>query len=228
MYAIPLLLAACGLALIIAAMRRDTEPRPVKLLAAATLFIVLLAFVSMLLPPKSEVGMSLTATDLGGGGYLGALASVLLQGSFGRLGAYVAILLLSVIALCVLLEGISRGGHGGRREDLAILERLVSDPLQPAGEERPVRIASRIRSAVLPPQVMPPSPQISRPGTRGCIFGSASIHAELASRVRQHGDLTWPTPDRPGKVTLVPRIIGSAQVWQLPAIEEIPGNQHGT
>jgi DNA segregation ATPase FtsK/SpoIIIE, S-DNA-T family len=212
-YLIPFLLAAGGLALIIAAMRQNKEPKPVKLLAALTLYIAILAFVSLLLPPKSEVGVSLTSSDVGGGGYVGALASLLLQGSFGRYGAYLAVLLLLIIGLCVLIEVSPVQAAAA----LVTAWQSVKDWYRIRFTLQAKNGLSGHRSepaAIPPPQVMPPPPTASR--SAPAAVSSAPVVSTLSSPVGASVPAV-----APGKVTLVPRIIGSAQAWQLPAMENI-------
>jgi S-DNA-T family DNA segregation ATPase FtsK/SpoIIIE len=214
MWIAPIALALGGLALVLRT--TDYGPRlrqPVRALALAALFLILLALLGALFPPPLDARGNARGPDFGVGGYLGWLGSQLLIAAMGRMGAFVALVLLAF--LCLLLT----------------IEVAPTDAVFAVNRTwRSVADWYRIRFHV-PTNGLAPLPRFEAPPGHGEAAGLASQpHTPPRHVTAVSGQAATMEPTRPSPVAprpIVPHIIGApssgpvTQQWKLPVLEAV-------
>jgi len=196
-YVVPFGMGTVGFWLLVRHFERRPEISREKAVGAVLLFLIALATFHLLSFPADPEGL---AAQGGGGGYLGWLISQTLVSGIGKVGAFVAVLALMIMAL-ILLSGLSTAEMG----------QLIRGGWLKLIDFYRYRFANfKTRSPPAVTEEAPPSRFIER------FMPSASA---------PNGDQVEPSdqpPLPPQRSSLFPRIIGGpSPEWRLPAIGEI-------
>jgi S-DNA-T family DNA segregation ATPase FtsK/SpoIIIE len=108
-YFVPVITAGVGLYLILLGMEQPPQLPSYRLLGVGLLFLVFMAFASMIVVLQAEGMLDYwQAADLGtGGGYIGGMIASVLTALVGNLGAIFILMVVGLVA-AVLVSGISR------------------------------------------------------------------------------------------------------------------------
>jgi DNA segregation ATPase FtsK/SpoIIIE, S-DNA-T family len=215
MWIAPIALALAGLALVLRT--TDYGPRlqqPVRALALVALCLVLLALLGALFPPPLDARGNASGPDFGIGGYLGWLGSQLLTAAVGRIGAFVALLLLAFLCLLLTIEvaptdalaSVNRAWRSAA-DWYRIRFRVSTNGFAPLPRfDAPPAARGEAAGLAIQPQASPrPVPAVSAPATSA--------------------EPTRTAPAAPRAI--VPHIIGApsaglaTQQWKLPVLEAI-------
>ena len=213
MYLVPFILGATGIALILDVFGTDLEIQFSKLLVLVLLFSLFLALLGLISSVQSAHVSSSEYVNSGPGGYVGELLSSVFVAGLGTIGAYILVFFLAFVCVSILIdlsphEIVTAVANSWRSlmDWYRIHFRLApqNGPLHPPAEPRIVQRPLPVQPVSSPdPGIVPaPAPLVAdSPPAR-----SANM------------------PAIPGKVALLPRIIGgerSGQPWELPRLEDI-------
>lgn len=151
-YFVPIISGAIGLYLILLGMDQPPELPTYRLWGAAVLFLVLLAFGSMIIMMTNEAFTDFwqVAEAGSGGGYAGSMIASLLTTLAGQLGAIFLLMVLGLMA-AVLVSGITREDMG--RYLQAAVARDTADQEAVDGARPPIRLNPDRTSASEPVQL---------------------------------------------------------------------------
>ena len=213
LYLVPFILGAIGIALILGAFGADLNIQFGKLGALGVLFLLFLALLSLLSTASAAPASTWEYLSPGAGGYLGDLIRSVLVAAVGAIGAYVLIFMLAFVCISVLMElspveiaaAVARGWRAVT-DWYRIRFRLSANNGMPHAPTE---------AAVIPrPTVTSPGPTFEPK-----VASTPPPSTSEVSPVRSLG-----APATPGKITLLPRIIGGERIgqpWELPRLEEI-------
>jgi DNA segregation ATPase FtsK/SpoIIIE, S-DNA-T family len=212
LYVMPIILAAVGLSLVLRTTGYGPDVQPMRVFAAAASFLFLLALLSVFFPPALDARGNPAGSDFGAGGYLGMLVSRLLMAAVGRIGAVVAVLLLTFFSVLLALKvspmrAITAIGQAWRSAAnwYRVRFRVLTAGVGPL--PRTAETPASYRGDSVPAPVIQPQPA-ARP--------TPAVPASPTA--------LEPHPARPQPA---PHIIGTPSVsfvtqqWKLPALEDI-------
>ncbi|HRN67586.1 MAG TPA: DNA translocase FtsK 4TM domain-containing protein [Promineifilum sp.] len=217
---IPLITGGIGVFLVLRGMEQEPELPWFRLLGAAVVFLVFLAFASMIAYQREQAYESLYAVAAAGkgGGYLGSLLATALARLLGDLGT-IATLMVVGLAGVVLAAGLSRDQVAGWFER----EPRPSTGAEPA--ERTVRInpgreaaANAIPVARPPTADRRPEPQlrlIPEEGEAPARGAAVSVHEKPKRGKKETPPPVFIEADRPA-AAVVP-----GSIWTLPRVSDV-------
>ena len=138
-YFVPVITGAIGLYLVLLGMDQPPQLPVYRLLGISLLFLVFLAFASMIAVIRSEGQPDYwqIAEDGTGGGYVGAAIGSILTGLVGNLGAIFILMVIGFVG-AILVSGISRGEIGNYLKSAFSHEPAASD--KQAASKRAIRL----------------------------------------------------------------------------------------
>ena len=223
-YLVPLGLGAIGFWLVLANFDEKPEidwEKPAGLALLFLLFLITAHLIASIGTAAKEVA------ELGrGGGYVGYGLSSLLSQALGRVGAWIALAAIFVVALILLLDvtlvEFSRQVAERLQRILSTIRRKRFDRddvwMPPADVPAPKERRSIIQPRQSEPEEPAPSPQPIHSGeTARRLAGTPSSHRGTVSAVPER---FTPVPAGSARGS-APQVIPSQQEWQLPAIQDI-------
>jgi DNA segregation ATPase FtsK/SpoIIIE, S-DNA-T family len=214
LYVMPIVLALCGLALVLRSTGYGLNVRPIRVLATTALLVLLLAFLSVVFPPVFDARGDPVGPDFGVGGYLGLLISQTFLAVAGRIGTIVAVLVLAFFSLLLALESSPTRAAAA-----------VGQVWQSVAGWYRVRFRLPANGVAPLPKVAEPS--ASYPGDSAPIARGEPTTSMIPSQPTARAAQTAATEPHSLRAQSVPHIVGApgassvTQQWKLPVLETI-------